>query len=224
MIQAVIFDFDGVIVDTEPLHYEAFVDILPQVSLDLPRQTYFDRYVGLADREILRRILTDAGRDVSIERLEVLRRAKDVAYLARISRGIIPLAGVPNFVSEAARRRPVAICSGAKRVEIELILKSIGLRDHFKTIVTSDDVMTSKPNPEGYLLTLQHLRKNISDLEAGRCLVVEDSVYGIQAAKAAGMQVLAIRTPYNGDILDEADFVVSSLEDIGETNFEEMMD
>lgn len=224
MVQAVIFDFDGVIVDTEPMHYEAFAAILPQASITLSKSEYFINYVGLADREIFQRILTKSGIDLPAEGLTRLQQAKDAAYRARVGSGIAAQPGVIELVARIAHRRPLAICSGSKRIEIEMVLAQIGLRDSFETIVSAEDVPASKPDPAGYFMALRRLAADRPNLVGRCCVAIEDSVHGIQAANATGMRVLAVRTAYNRDTLMEADAIVNSLAEVDERMLERLVE
>ncbi len=223
MPRAIIFDFDGVITDTEPLHFEAFARVLPSFGIPLSRETYFARYAGLSDREILRRILADGDRGLSDDDCVRLLREKDAAYRERIRRGIEPLPGLRGFVEHAARHVPLAICSGSKSAEIEIILRQFGIEALFPTIVATEDVPTSKPDPAGYLLTLEHLRSGLPDLTPNDCLVFEDSDAGIAAAKAAGMRVVAVGNNYTPADTDSVDAVITDFDGLTMTKTETLL-
>lgn len=189
----IIFDFDGVIADTEPLHLLAFQDALAPASITVTEDAYYDRYVGLADGLLLERILHDAGRPTTGEDYDRLLRDKRERYLRGIRTGHPLLPGARELIRQLHGRRPLAICSGAQRREIETILASNDLLDPFPIIVSAEDVSASKPDPEGYLLALERLRETNPTLTAADCLVIEDSDHGITAGRAAGMKVLAVR-------------------------------
>ncbi|MCG8407216.1 MAG: HAD family phosphatase [Phycisphaerales bacterium] len=210
MNQAIIFDFDGVIVESEPLHYEAFRSVLPEFGIQLTRESYYARYVGLADREIVRRLLADHDRRLTQDETEGLMRKKNTEYERQIMKGIDPLPGVAELIKRTSNQHPLAICSGSKRREISMILDQIGLSAFFSVIVASDDVLSSKPDPAGYLLALSQLRRAKPDLTAEKCLVFEDSEAGISAAKAAGMKVIAIRKDDLGTDTASADGTIAS--------------
>jgi HAD superfamily hydrolase (TIGR01509 family) len=216
MIRAVIFDFDGVIADTEPLHCDALQRVLRGAGIHLSKADYFTKYIGLTDRALLYRLCADLQQPLDEAEAEQLLKSKDQSYLAMITKGIEPLPGVREFVARAVERWPLAICSGALRVEIETILRGTGLLGLFKIIVSSDEVATSKPDPTGFLHTLGLLRRVIPDLAAGDCLVVEDSVHGMTAAKAAGMPVLAVLSQCSAESLSRADAVVPDLRAVTE--------
>jgi beta-phosphoglucomutase len=194
MLRAVIFDFDGVICDTEPLHCRAFAEVLRPLGIQLSQDQYFSRYAGLDDRAVLRAVLEDAGRCVGADETDRLLAAKDAAYFAMIADGIERCPGVDAFVAGAAGRWPLAVCSGARRIEIETILTQAGLMRHFAVIVSADEVASSKPDPAGYRQTLLELRRTVPDLLPAQCLAIEDSGHGIAAAHAAGMRVLAVES------------------------------
>lgn len=192
MLRAIIFDFDGVIADTEPLHYEAFATVLAEHSVALSRKEYFSRYLGLNDETFIRTIFADRRRAIDGDSRRRIQAVKDTVFRVRIAGGLCLLPGVEAFVRAAAKRWPLAICSGAHRVEIETILEKAGLVSFFDAIVSADEVPISKPDPAGFLKALSILRAKQPDLTAGECLVVEDSLLGVRAAKAAGMKVLAV--------------------------------
>jgi beta-phosphoglucomutase len=225
MIRAIIFDCDGVIADTEPLHYQAFERVLTDRSIRLSRVEYFSKYVGLNDPTFLRSIFADWRLPLDDQEANRLLQMKNDSYLSMIVDGIEPLPGVAEFVARASRRWPLAVCSGARRVEIETILRHTGLSRYFPVIVSSDDVPISKPDPAGFLRAMELLRRTESgpgpspggkrgglpDLSAPECLVIEDSVHGITAAKAAGMRVLAVQSGCSAAQLSLADVVVPDL-------------
>lgn len=195
MLEAIVLDFDGVICDTEPLHCRAFAKALATCSIPLAERDYLTRYAGLNDQAVLRAVFQDAGRELPDDLRASLRHQKDEAYFARIAGGMERMPGVDRLVPLLARRWPLAICSGARRVEIETILRQSGLADCFQFIVSADDVAVSKPDPAGYLETLRRFRRVVPDLPAGHCLAVEDTRHGVAAARLAGMKALAVRGP-----------------------------
>lgn len=220
MIRAIIFDFDGVLVETEPLHYEAFRRVLPAFGIRLSRDSYFNRYVGLADREILRRLQDDFGRTLTSDEAECLLKKKGNEYRRQFVEGIQPLPGVVEFIKQVPAQWPLAVCSGSRKAEIKTILGQIGLLEFFKEITASEDVTASKPDPAGYLLTLEKLQQSHPGLTERECLVFEDSEAGIAAAKAAGMSVIAIlknegsadTTRADGAIVDFRGLTIGDLE------------
>jgi beta-phosphoglucomutase len=220
MIRAIIFDCDGVIADTEPLHHQAFERVLADRSIHLSREEYFGRYVGLNDLAVLRSIFADSRLPLDDQELERLLAVKNDTYLSMIAGSIEALPGVVDFVIRASKCWPLAICSGARHVEIETILRHTGLSGYFPIVVSSDDVPVSKPDPTGFLQAWSLLRQQqdrqsgpgaAAGLSAAECLVIEDSLHGIAAAKAAGMPILAVQSQCTAAQLSHADGTVPDL-------------
>jgi beta-phosphoglucomutase len=214
MIRAVIYDFNGVLVDDEHVHFDLFREVLGQEGVALTERDYHDVYLGYDDRGCLERALIDAGQLAPRQRVDdlIARKAQRYAEVAEGGLRIFPNA-VEN-VRLMASRWPLAICSGALRPEIEYVLKRMNVRELVDVVVSAEDAERCKPDPDGYLLALDGLRsKRGEDLEAGHCLVVEDSRAGIQSAKAAGMWVIGISHTYPADELRAAggDAVIDGL-------------
>ena len=220
-LRAVIFDFDGVLFDTEPLHYRAFAEALPAFDLRLTEADYFDRYVGLNDRTLTARMLKDRGRDPSTQAVEQILSRKDNAYMRLIGRGLEPLPGVRQFLEFLSSQMPLAICSGARRVEIETLLRASSLLEYFPDRVTSDDQPLSKPDPAGFLQALDLLQHRRPDLLAAECLIIEDSLHGMQAARAAGMKVAAIAARVPAARFAGADWIVPDMSSLHRQLIEE---
>ncbi len=221
MIQAVIFDFNGVLVDDEAVHFELFREILAQEGVVITDQDYHERYLGYDDRGCFAAALADDGQAFDGQRLDELVKRKAHRYVEVAENGLryFPLAA--QTLVAIASRWPVAICSGALRSEIEYALKRLGCRDQISAIVAAEDAHKCKPDPAGYLQTLDALRSCLRsgpssrpELEAADCLVIEDSLAGIISAKGAGMLAVGITHTYNAPQLRQsgADAVIPSLE------------
>ncbi len=213
-LRAVIFDFDGVIVDSEPLHFDAFRAVLAEEGIDLTKDLYESRYLAMDDKTCFAAAFADAGRALSHPALDDLIERKARRLEADLAAGPL-FPGVPDFIRMLAERVPLAINSGALRAEIELVLAGTGLADCFRTIVSAEDVTRCKPDPEGYRLALDRLTALPgvpADIAPPQCLVVEDSVHGIASARAAGMACLAVTNSYPADFLGDASHVVASLD------------
>ena len=213
--RALVFDFDGVIADDEPLHLAAFQRALAADGVALTAEAYYARYLGFDDHDAVVEALRDAGRPVTPERVQALMAAKAGHFLALVRDGVRIFPGVPEFVRAAAARVPLAIASGALRREIALILAQAGLTRAFAAIVSAEDVEEGKPSPAAFLGALERLREGAPDLAAEHCLVVEDSRAGVEAAHRAGMRCLAVTNSYPAEALAAADLVVRSLEEVG---------
>ena len=218
MLRAIIFDFDGVIADTEPLHFRAFQQVLEGIGLSLSETDYYANYLGFDDRGCFITALAANGRPTPAETIRSLMEQKAVAYLDAVRRHLIVLPGVPAFVRHASLQYPLAIASGALRPEIELILHTIGLRDCFQQITSAEDVTRGKPDPEPFLLTLERLNKSdgiaAAPILPNECLVIEDSIPGIRSGKTAGMKVLAVANTHAIGVLNEADALTPGLDQV----------
>ncbi len=212
--RAIIFDFDGVIADSEPLHLAAFQQALEPEGIVLTTEAYYADYLGYDDYDAIVAALREAGRPPTEESVQALMAAKAEHFLALVREGVRILPGVPAFIRHAATRVPLAVASGALRREIELILAYAGLRKAFDAIVSAEDVSEGKPAPESFLLALERLRERVPNLAPGDCLVIEDSRAGVEAARRAGMRCLAVTNSYPASELGAADVVVPSLEKV----------
>ncbi|BFU96320.1 MAG: putative Beta-phosphoglucomutase [Nitrospira sp.] len=215
-LRALIFDFDGVIADTEPLHFSGLQKTLHEIGIDLTESDYFANYLGYDDRGCFLAALTAHGRQIDPATLRQLMERKATAYLESVKDHPVIFPGVADLVREAAARHPLAIASGALRHEIEYILEQAGLRKEFSHVTSAEDVTRGKPDPQPFLLALEALRRlHDPTLTAGSCLVIEDSLPGIRGAKAAGMKVLAVANTHTLQDLHEADATAPNLEQMG---------
>ncbi len=199
MLKAVIFDFDGVIADSEALHYKALNAVLNRYGVDVPKEVHWQKYLGYSDRENIEAVNVDYGMEWDSARVQVLIDEKKVVFDELIVSGSIIIDGVAVFIQrliDAGIRR--AVCSGALRSDIDLMLAGTDFKYAFEMIVSADDVKHGKPNPEGYLMALDKLNQNGTDpIEASQCVVIEDSHWGLEAATAAGMQPIAVTNTYS---------------------------
>jgi beta-phosphoglucomutase len=215
-LAAVIFDFDGVIADTEPLHFAGFRRTLAEVGITLTESDYYTNYLGYDDRGCFVTALETHGQPSNPVIIARLMERKAQAYLESIREDLIIFPGVRELVRDAAVSHSLAIASGALRHEIELILEQAGLRKQFSHITSAEDVTRGKPDPEPFL----HALKGLNQLRSGHaiaptsCLVIEDSIPGIRAAKAAGMKVLAVANTHTVQDLHEAHAVAHDLSQI----------
>jgi HAD superfamily hydrolase (TIGR01509 family) len=218
MLRAIIFDFDGVVADNEPIHCVIFQRILGKIGIFLSTDEYYAQYLGYDDKGCFAAVLAARGRPAPAETIDDLVKRKAAAYLEHIRAHLIIFPGVQEFVRAAASRYRLAIASGALRHEIEFILEQAGIRKEFEHITSSEDVTSGKPDPEGFLHALTGLNRIMPadqpGLTASECLVIEDSMPGIQAAHRAGMKVLAVANTHSIQDLRNADAVTGSLQDV----------
>ncbi len=220
--RAIIFDFDGVIVDTERLHFEAFRRVLAEEGIPLTWEEYTRIYLAMDDKGCFSMALDRHHHEVTPEVVEALIGRKARYFHDLISDSVTLFPGVADFIRQAAERYPLAIASGARRDEIESLLGKASLRAFFQVVVAAEDVRKGKPDPEAYIAALTRLNR----LRPGRplrpsaCLVVEDSLHGVAAARAAGMRCLAVTNSYPAEELIAADLVVKSLKEADWTAIE----
>jgi HAD superfamily hydrolase (TIGR01509 family) len=226
VLRAIIFDFDGVIADDEPLHLASFQRAFAECGSTLDQQAYYERYLGFDDRECVRHVLSDQGRHLPEHVIDTIGSRKQKAFLQAIRTGAPLFRGVADFVRRAAASHPLAIASGALRHEIELILTAAGLRECFRVIVSADDTSVGKPDPRVFRLALSGLNAIGADapIEPHECLVIEDSVAGVEGAHRAGMRCLAVTNSYGAAQLGGATLVVSSLEGLQLRDLEALFD
>jgi len=215
-LAAVIFDFDGVIADTEPLHFAGFRRTLAEIGITLNESDYYENYLGYDDRGCFIAALEAYGHPTNPVVITRLMERKAQAYLESIREDLIIFPGVHELVQETATSYPLAIASGALRHEIELILEQAGLRKHFSHITSAEDVTRGKPDPQPFLHALQGLNRlqRGQEIAPEACLVIEDSIPGIRAGKAAGMRVLAVANTHTLQDLHEAHAVAHSLSEV----------
>ena len=215
MDHAVIFDFNGVLLDDERIHLALFNEALAPLGYALSEAEYFDRYVGFDDADCFRHAVVDRGGEIDEAEVARLIEAKAARYLARMERDPPLFPGAASVVRGLARHHRLAICSGALRQEVEQVLAAAALSDCFAAVVAAEDVAHGKPDPEGYVTALAALnRTGEAELIADHCLVIEDTVAGVAAAKGAGMRCLAVAHTYPIERLTEADRVVATLVEV----------
>jgi beta-phosphoglucomutase len=216
MLRAVIFDFNGILVNDEPIHWELFRRVLLEEGLSLSDKEYYERYLGMDDKGCFRAVFRDKGRALDDAALGVLIERKAAYYRAAIAERMVVFPGVKELVPELAARLPLAVASGALRGEIELVLRSFGLINFFRVIASAEDVAEGKPNPAIFLKALEGLNREQGGelIRPSECLVIEDSKEGISAANRAAMKCLAVANSYPAGELKSAQAVVESLEEV----------
>lgn len=213
--RAVLFDFDGVLVNSEPLHFYAFSEVLRSEQIELTEDEYYRELIGFDDRGAFRHVFEKRGRPLQPRVFLALMADKSRVMMDLIRRRQFhALPGVAEFVRTLWRRGLLAICSGALREEIETMLEGIALRDCFAVIVAAEDVEVGKPDPSGYLLAARLLSDKLKlprPLKPADCLVVEDAPTVIRSVKAAGFPTLAVAGSYPEIKLTDATWIVRSL-------------
>jgi beta-phosphoglucomutase-like phosphatase (HAD superfamily) len=215
---AVIFDFDGVLADSEPLHFEAFRRVLAAAGIALGSDEYYADYLGYDDVGAFRAILRDRGRAADDEAVRRLVEAKLQTFPQVLDGRDVLFAGASACVRRLAAQVPLAIASGALSHDIDLVLAGSGIRPAFHAVVAADHTAQSKPHPEPYLRAVETLQTaGLVPADAGvhrRIVAIEDSRWGLQSAHDAGLRTVAVTTSYDAHELETADLVVRSLDEI----------
>lgn len=214
-IKAIIFDFDGVITDTEPVHMEAWLDILEHEGIAFDSAEYHANYLGLNDRDFLDAVGRIHGAKFDDIRKHELIEAKTRRTFELLEHQIPLIDGVADFIEKNSKDKLLAICSGATRGEIEFILKRLKWEKVFDPIIASDSVVKGKPDPEGYIRATEGLidRADFALLPEN-VIAIEDSPKGIQAAKAAGLYCIGVGSSFPAEQVAHADLVVSNMSEI----------
>ena len=212
-LQAIIFDFDGVIADSEPLHFRAFQQALAEDGLELSPEEYYGRYLGYDDVGMFQAFGEDRGLSMETARVTQLVTRKGARLQTMLNAGSVLFPGALDFVRTAARAVPIAIASGALRHEIDEIIAAAGVSALFGAIVASGDTPESKPSPAPYRLAFERLC-DVSGiaLDPRRCVAVEDSRWGLESARGAGLRCVGVTNSYPADQLVGAELVVSGLQ------------
>ena len=207
--RAIIFDFNGVIINDEPLHLELLRRVIREEKMTFVDGDYERYYLGQNDWACFSTALTRHSRPESSDHdyIRSLIKRKTGYYHQAVSSQNLLFPGLPELIIQLANHHPLAIASGALRDEIEAALERGGVRDYFQLIIAAEDVEKSKPDPEGFIKAWQGLRQRLPDLLPAECLVIEDSIAGVTAAKAAGMRCLAVTTSFSGPELGHADWI-----------------
>jgi beta-phosphoglucomutase len=200
VIEAVLFDFNGVLVDDEPQHCWALRQVLADEGITVTREDYYGHYLGLDDRTTFFEAYRRAQRTLTTELVKYLIDKKSKLYVDLVTTSLRMVDGAPEFVRDAAQRYRLAIVSGALRREIDAVLARTGLAGSFETIVAANDVPRSKPDPGAYLAAQAALSKR-KPVAVARCAVVEDSLHGLEAARAAGMPCVMLATSHSAEQL-----------------------
>lgn len=216
MLKAIIFDFDGIIAHTEPFHLKAFQLTLEPRGVVVSDEEYYEKYLAYDDKTFFRVLFDDRGIGHEEDSLAELLEIKSSHYDKLIEGNIELLPGALQFIKSAAQRYPLAIGSGALEKEIRQVLSHADIESLFKVIVGADFIERSKPAPDVYIEALSQLNAEFPEtgILSSNCLVIEDSISGIEAALSAGMKCLAITNSYPGDKLTRAGLIKDSLEGI----------
>lgn len=216
MLRAVIFDFDGVITDSEILHLRAFNQVLAQHNIEITEEVYYKDYLGFTDRDCFESVAGKNNLGLDSAQIANLIKQKNVIFDELAGNEATIFEGVPEFLqmlTDNKIRR--AICSGALLIDIQPILEKSQLGPFFEEIVSAEQIEKGKPDPEGFLLALKKLNEGIQNsIAANECVVIEDSHWGLEAAIAAGMHTVAITNTYDAEQLTMAEKIVERFSEL----------
>lgn len=212
-LQAIVFDFDGVIADSERLHLRAYQEILAPEGITMSTEDYFARYLGYDDVGVFKALGRDHDVPMDDRRVADLIERKGHRYEALATAGEMLFPGAADFIRTAAAAVPIAIASGALTHEIEEVLERAGLLSLFPVIVGADQTERSKPHPDPYQSAFARLRSHSGhDLLGSRTVAIEDSRWGLVSARAAGLRSVAVTNTYSEtELRADAELVVAGL-------------
>jgi beta-phosphoglucomutase len=195
---ATLLDFDGVLVDSEPVHLAAFNDVLARHGIEISEADYSKRYLSLDDAGVFRAVLSRGGRTLREDDVRALVAAKAPRFMDRFEGAFRAFPGAAALIARRAARGPVGIVSGALEREIEFALTKLGVRESIAFIVSAEKSPASKPDPASFLLGISELRRVGHE---GAAVAVEDSIGGVTAAKRAGLRCVAVSHSYSREEL-----------------------
>ena len=227
MLKAVIFDFDGVIADSEFLHYQALNAIFNRFGVDISKDTHWGKYLGYSDLENIEAVNRDYAMGLDAAAIAEQIAEKKILFDELAKTDAVIIDGVAEFIGMLTENKVrLAICSGALRSDIDLMLSGADFKTVFEVIVTADDVQHGKPDPEGYRMAMEKLNACGNEpITPADCIVIEDSHWGLEAAAAAGMNPIAVTNTYAAEELDgKSRKIVDRLDELTMADLREMCD
>ncbi|MBC8429388.1 MAG: HAD family phosphatase [Dehalococcoidia bacterium] len=213
--KAVIWDMDGVIADTAPYHLSAWQEVFQEMGVKFTKEDFRHSF-GQRNDTIIRNTL---GEETSQEKIDAISGKKEASFRRRIEQNLKPLPGVIKLITSLKKHGfKIALASSAPIENIQLLSTGLGIENYFQTIISDKDVTEGKPSPQGFLLAAQRL-----GVEPKKCIVIEDSVAGVTAAKRAGMHCLAITNTHPRRSLKQAEFIVDTLEAVTASDLEGLL-
>lgn len=213
-IQAIIFDFNGIICDDEPIHFEALKKVLSEVGISITGNEYSALYLGRDDGECFSFAFQRASKPLPPGKIKELTHRKTDYYLEQVRASLPVFPGVLRLIEEASAQMPLAVASGAPGDEVRFVLERLGILTRFQAVLAAEDVHRGKPAPDIFVAAWRQLNQKLNltaALPPESCLVIEDSIPGIAAAVAAGMKCLAVATSHPPGELASAHRIVPRL-------------
>jgi len=212
-LRAIVFDFDGVIANSEPLHFRAFRAVLSDLGLAFDERDYYARFLGFDDVGVFEAVGAERGTGWTSAQVRGLVADKAVRLEALEHGASVLFPGAAEAIRRAAATVPIAIASGARGEEIRRVLDGSGLAHYFTAIVAAEDTRVSKPAPDPYLRAVELLAPVTgANLRAAECVAIEDSVWGLASARSAGLRTVGVTNTYDRSALGDADLIIASLE------------
>lgn len=213
MLKAIVLDFNGVIVDDEPVHCRLLGEVMAPFGLRITEKDYYERYIVFRDEEAVSRALEEAGEEPSSEAVAQLVAQKRRLYLTQGLSEIRVFPGVQDFIVAAAASYRLAIASAAARQEIEAVLAHLNLSSYVSCVIAAEDVKNGKPAPDVYIEAISGLNdlfEGVSGLKPHEAVAIEDTPGGIASARAAGLRVAAVLNSFEESALKDADVILSN--------------
>ncbi|MBK5296196.1 MAG: HAD family phosphatase [Vicinamibacteria bacterium] len=211
-LEGVVFDFDGVIANSEPLHLRVYQILLAQEGLPLSASVYYERYLGFDDIGVFEALARDRGLDIAGDRLTALVARKTEIFLRLVREGDVLFDGAAGCLTTVSAAVPIAIASGALRHEIEQILDGAGLRALVPVIVAAGETPKGKPAPDPYATAVEQMSRSVNRrIDPSRVVAIEDSRTGLRSARAAGLRTLGLATSFPAESLIEAERVLTDI-------------
>lgn len=208
MIRAVVFDFDGVLSDSEPLHMKAYQEVLSTLGVTLTREEYYGHLLGYNDEDCFKLIAERRGWPIDESQIAALIAEKGRVFEDIITGADTLYPGAVPCVERLSAEYPLGIASGALKREITTILRRAGLERHFRFIVGSGDTPNSKPAPDPYIRAAE-----LHGFPPRDCVAIEDSRWGLESARLAGLKCVGITNTYPADQLGSPDWIIRSLDE-----------
>jgi HAD superfamily hydrolase (TIGR01509 family) len=228
MLRAILFDFNGVILNDEPVHFRSMQAALRGIGIEMTEHAYWNEYLPLDDARCLEKACRLHGLSITEEQRRMVLEDKSRLYRELLGDRCPLFPGALELVTSSAGRFPLGIASGARREEILSALSATGIRGCFRVVLGAEDFATGKPHPESYLFALARLNAAVNGgagpVRPGECLVIEDSKGGVEGCRAAGMVCLAVTNTYPREKLVGAHRVVDSLTEVGPDDLERMFE
>ncbi len=215
MSKAVIWDMDGVIADTGPYHFKAWQEVFQKRGVNFTEEN-FQRNFGQRNDTIIRNVL---GEQISQDEIDAITGEKETDFRHRVIQNIKPLPGAIKLLKSLSEHGfKIALASSAPMENIQLVTQGLGINNYFHSIVSGRDVTEGKPSPQGFLLAAKKL-----GIAPQNCIIIEDAVAGVTAAKRAGMRCIAVTNTHPRESLTGADLVIDTLETVSVTDLEQLL-